>query len=47
MEKNRLGMVSCLYKDVVACFDEGVVACLDKNNKDDFDVESILVHPFL
>ena len=38
MENNRLGVVSCLDKDMLACFDEGVVACLDKNNKDDFDV---------
>ena len=54
MDTQKLGVVECLDKDevaccdedVMACLDEGVVECLDKNNKDDFDVDFFLAHPW-
>ena len=37
--------MACCDEYVVACLNEGVVACLDKNNKDDFDVDSLIPYP--
>ena len=53
MDTDKLGVVSCLDKDVVefcdevivACLYEGVLSCLEKKNKDGFVAEFLLVHP--
>ena len=55
MDKENLGVLACLDKDVGAYFDEGVsaclhegvVLCLDKNNKDDFDDNYTLEQPLV
>ena len=45
MVMNKLGVMLCLDKYVMTCSYEGVVACLDNNNKNDFDVGFLHVHP--
>ena len=53
MDTKKLVMLECLdkdeveffYEDVLECLDEGAVKCLDNNNRDDFNVSFLLVHP--
>ena len=55
IDKNNVGVLACLDKDVVArfyegmvaCLDEGVVECLDNNNKDEFDDNFFLAQPLV